>query len=82
MDRSRIKERMEVVGSDGGHVGIVDKLDGDRIKLAKHDPAAQSEHQYLDLGMVQSVDGDIVRLNRTTAQAQAEWGAKSIGAGI
>jgi hypothetical protein len=28
-----IKEHMEVIGADGVHVGTVDKIEGDRIKL-------------------------------------------------
>ena len=38
---SQIREHMEVVGSDGEHVGTVDKVEGDRIKLTKDDPQAQ-----------------------------------------
>ena len=30
-----IKEHMEVIGADGVHVGTVDHIDGDRIKLTK-----------------------------------------------
>ena len=33
----QVREHMEVVGSDGGHVGTVDKVEGDRIKLTKKD---------------------------------------------
>jgi hypothetical protein len=32
-----IKEHMEVIGADGVHVGTVDKVEGDRIKLTKKD---------------------------------------------
>ena len=36
-----IKQHMEVLGSDGAHVGTVDHLEGgDVIKLAKDDPDA------------------------------------------
>ena len=34
---SMIKEHLEVVGSDGGHVGRVDHVMGDQIELAKFD---------------------------------------------
>jgi hypothetical protein len=33
----QIKEHMEVVGSDGQHVGTVDGVEDDRIKLTKSD---------------------------------------------
>ncbi len=37
--REGVEEHMEVLGSDGKHVGIVDHVEGpDRIKLAKSDP--------------------------------------------
>jgi hypothetical protein len=32
---------MEVIGADGVHVGTVDHVDGDRIKLTKADSSAQ-----------------------------------------
>ncbi len=35
--REGIREHMEVIGADGGHVGTVDKVEGDRIKLTKKD---------------------------------------------
>lgn len=34
---SQIKEHQEVVGSDGGHVGRVDHVTGDRTELPKLD---------------------------------------------
>src|ERR687890_2862276 len=33
----QVQEHMEVVGSDGGHVGTVDHVEGDRIKLTRKD---------------------------------------------
>ena len=39
-----IKEHMEVIGSDGVHVGIVDGLEGrDQVKLTKDDADAGGE---------------------------------------
>ena len=34
VDTSQIRDHMEVIGADGVHVGTVDHVDGDRIKLA------------------------------------------------
>ena len=78
-DASEIREHMDVLGSDGQHVGTVDKIEGSRIKLTRTDPAAQGEHHYLHLDMVASVEGGAVRLGRTAAQAKDEWGVASIG---
>ncbi len=80
VDRASIREHLEVKGSDGGHVGTVDHLDGDRIKLTRTDPAAGGEHHFLHLDSVDRVEGEAVILNRTTAQAKDEWGVEAVGA--
>jgi hypothetical protein len=69
---SGIKEHMEVIGADGVHVGTVDKLEGDRIKLTKRDSGQGSHeghHHYLSVGLVAEVEGDKVRLSTTGANA-------------
>jgi hypothetical protein len=60
-----IREHMKIVGRDGKHVGTVDRVEGDHIKLAKSDaPEGWGDrHHYMDKGLVQSVDGDVVRLS-------------------
>ena len=77
-DASAIREHMEVIGADGAHVGTVDKVDGDRIKLTKADSGVQIEgqrgqhtghHHYISLGLVAGVEGDQVRLSATGANA-------------
>ncbi|KMO29989.1 hypothetical protein VQ02_28670 [Methylobacterium variabile] len=73
VDTSSIKEHMPVVGSDGGHVGTIDHLDGQRIKLTKTDPEAGGHHHFIHIDSIASVEGGQVRLNRTTAEAKDEW---------
>ena len=77
-DASAIREHMEVIGADGVHVGTVDHVDGNRIKLTKRDSGAQIEgaqgqheqhHHYVSLGLVAEVEGDKVRLSATGANA-------------
>ena len=61
-----IKEHMEVIGADGVHVGTVDHLDGDRIKLTKKDSGEGSHeghHHYISRGLVAGIEGDKVRLS-------------------
>ena len=70
---ARIEEHMEVVGSDGGHVGTVDYLDGGRIKLTRDDQTSDGRHHSLALDMVASVGGRQVRLGRTAEQARRDW---------
>jgi len=68
----RVNEHMEVVGSDGEHVGIVDKVRGDRIILTKSDSEAGGHHHSIPSRWVQSVD-DKVTLRKTAAEAHAAW---------
>ena len=70
MDASQIKEHMDVVGSDNEHVGTVDKVEGQRIKLARKDPSAGGEHHYLDLSKVSSVQDGKVRLACSAQEAR------------
>lgn len=65
-DLSQVKEHAEVVGADGVHVGTVDKVEGDRIKLTKKDSGQGSHeghHHYISGGLVASVEADTVRLS-------------------
>ena len=75
MNPSDIKEHMEVVGTDSKHVGIVDHLDGDRIKLTHHDSNANGQHHSLPLSAVMSV-GEFVTLSMTADEAMAQWQAE------
>ena len=70
MDASQIKEHMDVVGSDNDHVGTVDKVEGQRIKLARKDPSAGGEHHYIDLSKVSSVQDGKVRLACSAKEAR------------
>ena len=61
-----IKEHMEVIGADGVHVGTVDHIDGDRIKLTKKDSGEGSHeghHHFISRGLVADIEGDQVRLS-------------------
>ncbi len=69
IDTTQISEHMEVVGSDGQHVGTVDKL---CLKLTKKDPAAQGQHHILPLDAVASVQGGKLMLSMPAAQAMEQ----------
>ena len=65
-DTSKIREHMEVIGADGVHVGTVDGIEGDRIKLTKKDSGEGSHkghHHYIPAALVAEVEGDKVRLS-------------------
>lgn len=74
MNKFEIKEHMEVLGSDGEHLGTVDHLEGtDQIKLTKSD-AADGKHHFIPLSWVDHVD-EHVHLNKSTQEAKQEWKA-------
>lgn len=61
-----IREHMEVIGADGVHVGTVDKVEGERIKLTRQDSGMgdhKGHHHYISIGLVADVEGDKVRLS-------------------
>ena len=71
---AQIREHMEVIGADGVHLGTVDHVDGNRIKLTKADSGLGSHaghHHYISLGLVAGVEGDRVRLS---ANADVAYG--------
>ncbi|QLG10102.1 DUF2171 domain-containing protein [Deinococcus sp. D7000] len=61
-------EHMQVKDKDGEHVGTVDHLDGDRIKLTKSD-SSDGQHHYVPLSQVESMDNVAVYLNVTREEA-------------
>jgi hypothetical protein len=74
------KEHMEIIGADGVHVGTVDKIEGNRIKLTKKDSGEGSHkghHHYIDRGLVAGIEGDKVRLSAIGAVAVTMEEAKS-----
>jgi len=75
-----IKEHMRIIGKDGAHVGTVDRVEGDRIKLTRSDSPAGHEghHHYIDRKLVGSVEGDVVKLsvNASSVPETEKSGAK------
>lgn len=68
----KVAEHMDVVGSDGQHIGTVDKVRGDRIILTKNDPEAGGHHHSIPCSWIESVD-DKVTVNKTHDEAQRQW---------
>jgi hypothetical protein len=61
-----ISEHMDVIGADGVHVGTVDRVEGDRIKLTKKDSGQGSHkghHHYVPMALVAEVEENRVRLS-------------------
>lgn len=65
-DPSKIREHMEVIGADGVHVGTVDKVVGDRIKLTKADSGMgkhKGHHHYVPIALFAEIEGGKVWLS-------------------
>ena len=65
-DPNQIREGMDVIGADGVHIGTVDRVEGERIKLTRRDSGQGSHeghHHFLSLGLVAEVEGDQVLLS-------------------
>ena len=59
-----VREHMEVIGADGVHIGTVDRVEGNRIKLIRADSgvAHEDHHHFIPSGLVARVEDDKVRL--------------------
>ena len=76
IETSQIREHMEVVGSDGGHVGKVDKVMGAEIELAKFDFGSGFKHHLIPVTWVDHIQEDKVFLNMTKDAAKSAWSEK------
>jgi len=72
-----IHEGLKVVGSDGGHVGTVDALVGQLLKLKKNDPASGGTHHFLDIGFIADIENETVKLLLTADDAKQRWSEES-----
>lgn len=69
----QIREHMEVLGSDGQHVGVVDGVEEQgSIKLTKNDPEAEGMHHFIPMDWVDHVDAH-VHLKKSSHEAKREW---------
>ncbi|MGI4764867.1 MAG: DUF2382 domain-containing protein [Janthinobacterium lividum] len=71
---ARLVKDLEVVGSDGVHVGIIDRLDGAMMKLKRKDASADGQHHLLPVDLVRSVEGKAM-LSIAAAEAMRRWKA-------
>ncbi|MGE3141815.1 MAG: DUF2171 domain-containing protein [Hyphomonadaceae bacterium] len=77
IEAAAIREHMEVLGSDGEHVGKVDHVMGDQIELAKFDMGAGLKHHMIPVSWVDHVDNDgKLCLSLTKDEAKARWQEK------
>ncbi|MBZ9938744.1 DUF2171 domain-containing protein [Mesorhizobium sp. BR1-1-16] len=81
---TQIQEHADIIGADGVHVGTVDKIEGDRIKLVKNDSGEghhRGHHHFIPLGLVADVENGTVRLSANADVAvtlEEEEGGSSV----
>ncbi len=78
IDTARIREHMEVIDSQGRHIGTVDRIEGARIKLTSRD-ATDGQHHHVDTDAIDRVDGDrlVLREGAATTMSEAQIAAAS-----
>ncbi|MBT2187869.1 DUF2171 domain-containing protein [Sphingobium nicotianae] len=68
-EKWRIKEHMEVTDAAGRHVGTIDSVDGDTIKLTRSD-STDGQHHLLDFDAVDKIEDNRVYLKSGTPLPQ------------
>ena len=69
-EKLRIKEHMEVADANGRHIGTVDEIEDDRIKLTRSD-SETGQHRFLLLDDVDRIDDNRVYLKDDATVAGA-----------
>ena len=64
-EKLRIKPHMEVTDCHGRHLGTVDEIEGDRLKLTRSD-SSDNAHHFVSLDQVDKVDGNRIYLKAGT----------------
>lgn len=63
---SSVREHMKVIGADGAPVGVVDRVEGGRIKLTRDSSGEghhEGHHHYIPGDLIAEIEGDEVRLS-------------------
>jgi hypothetical protein len=68
--QSQVKPQMEIICAGGDHVGTVEHVDGNRIKLAKHDHDPHGRQYYLPMSAVDQVEDGKLKLNIGATKAK------------
>ncbi len=64
-DTNQIQEHMEVIDAKGHHVGTVDSVDGEVIKLTRSD-SDDGRHHFLPLNAAEEIKDGSLRLKEGT----------------
>ena len=81
-DLTVLRKDMEIVGSDGGHVGEIDDVGTGELKLKRLDSEAEAEsgpghthHHFIPVDWVAQVDSSANRatLSLSKNEAESRW---------
>ena len=67
-----LREKMEVVGSDGEHIGTIDRVEYGEIKLTRKD-STDGRHHFIPTKNVKNVEGNKAVLSATAEQTRLTW---------
>ncbi len=67
-----IRKDMEVVGSDGEHLGTVDDVEYGEIKLTRKD-STDGKHHFVAVDSVKSIDGNTLMLSKNAEETRKTW---------
>ena len=70
-DTASIKEHMEVIASDGRRIGLVDHVQGEKIKLTMGS-TGHGHHHLIPVSWVDHVDAH-VHLNQSSDYVARNW---------
>jgi hypothetical protein len=73
MSNLEIREHMAVISNDGQHVGTVDHVDGEQIKLTKSGANSGGQHHFIPLRWVDGIEAGEVKLTKPYQQAIQDW---------
>ena len=76
MSISSIRKHMEVYAACGVRVGVVDAVDGERVRLMKGDSQAGGKHHFIPGAWVACVDRHVY-LNRNAEDTMRDWQAEA-----
>ncbi len=80
---TQVREHMEIIGADGAHIGTVDRVQGNRIKMTKPDSGSHGDHHhYIPGGLIAGIEGNKVRLSANADNAilfEEEEGGEPLG---
>src|SRR5438105_7155036 len=65
------RENMDVIAACGKKVGVVDRVEGEAIKLTRKD-SADGQHHYIPVGWIDHVDSH-VHLTKNSMETERDW---------